>query len=150
MLESSCQPTRFKSPNEFMTNEIGFKNHVCESVIIVVSETMNPSGFSLPETLPFQIAISQLRYNRRSVTSRQVAPVLTIQNIASINSRGSRGGLPSRKVLEKYPQTTPIPRPSFRVRHSVANSGCMENSICLLYTSPSPRDRQKSRMPSSA
>ena len=25
-----------------------------------------------------------------------------------------------------------------------------ENKICLLYTSPSPRDRQKSRMPSSA
>ena len=25
-----------------------------------------------------------------------------------------------------------------------------EYSICLLYTSPSPRDRQKSRMPSSA
>ena len=26
----------------------------------------------------------------------------------------------------------------------------VEDSICLLYTSPSPRDRQKSRMPSSA
>ena len=25
-----------------------------------------------------------------------------------------------------------------------------DNTICLLYTSPSPRDRQKSRMPSSA
>ena len=25
-----------------------------------------------------------------------------------------------------------------------------QSSICLLYTSPSPRDRQKSRMPSSA
>ena len=25
-----------------------------------------------------------------------------------------------------------------------------DNKICLLYTSPSPRDRQKSRMPSSA
>ena len=25
-----------------------------------------------------------------------------------------------------------------------------QNSSCLLYTSPSPRDRQKSRMPSSA
>ena len=25
-----------------------------------------------------------------------------------------------------------------------------ENNICLLYTSPSPRDRQKTRMPSSA
>ena len=28
------------------------------------------------------------------------------------------------------------------------NSG--QNRFCLLYTSPSPRDRQKSRMPSSA
>ena len=28
---------------------------------------------------------------------------------------------------------------------------CFENTdLCLLYTSPSPRDRQKSRMPSSA
>ena len=30
------------------------------------------------------------------------------------------------------------------------NSSSFENYICLLYTSPSPRDRQKSRMPSSA
>ena len=29
-------------------------------------------------------------------------------------------------------------------------SGVIMNSLCLLYTSPSPRDRQKSRMPSSA
>ena len=28
--------------------------------------------------------------------------------------------------------------------------GLMKFNICLLYTSPSPRDRQKSRMPSSA
>ena len=27
---------------------------------------------------------------------------------------------------------------------------CQDSGICLLYTSPSPRDRQKSRMPSSA
>ena len=30
------------------------------------------------------------------------------------------------------------------------NTGKIEHRICLLYTSPSPRDRQKSRMPSSA
>ena len=30
------------------------------------------------------------------------------------------------------------------------NKRVMEYLICLLYTSPSPRDRQKSRMPSSA
>ena len=28
--------------------------------------------------------------------------------------------------------------------------GVMEGMACLLYTSPSPRDRQKNRMPSSA
>ena len=33
------------------------------------------------------------------------------------------------------------------VLYLVVNAGC---KICLLYTSPSPRDRQKSRMPSSA
>ena len=30
------------------------------------------------------------------------------------------------------------------------NQCCQQTYICLLYTSPSPRDRQKSRMPSSA
>ena len=34
---------------------------------------------------------------------------------------------------------------TFSVRHRAAREG-----ICLLYTSPSPRDRQKCRMPSSA
>ena len=29
-------------------------------------------------------------------------------------------------------------------------NGSGKSTICLLYTSPSPRDRQKSRMPSSA
>ena len=32
----------------------------------------------------------------------------------------------------------------------VGESGSGKTTICLLYTSPSPRDRQKSRMPSSA
>ena len=44
-------------------------------------------------------------------------------------------------------------------KKSMANVGCCaqiikhqttEDGSCLLYTSPSPRDRQKSRMPSSA
>ena len=32
----------------------------------------------------------------------------------------------------------------------VAKDYFAEDGVCLLYTSPSPRDRQKSRMPSSA
>ena len=34
--------------------------------------------------------------------------------------------------------------------HSDGDGGIRFLTICLLYTSPSPRDRQKSRMPSSA
>ena len=41
--------------------------------------------------------------------------------------------------------------PSDRVVFELANEpGNFNNHSCLLYTSPSPRDRQKSRMPSSA
>ena len=34
--------------------------------------------------------------------------------------------------------------------HDLLCDGRVKNDCCLLYTSPSPRDRQKSRMPSSA
>ena len=38
----------------------------------------------------------------------------------------------------------------FIVRLGVDLSYFEQDTLCLLYTSPSPRDRQKSRMPSSA
>ena len=47
----------------------------------------------------------------------------------------------------------PNRRKSFRARHNCDNPGPKWKArywSCLLYTSPSPRDRQKSRMPSSA
>ena len=34
--------------------------------------------------------------------------------------------------------------------NATMGSGVDKHELCLLYTSPSPRDRQKSRMPSSA
>ena len=46
----------------------------------------------------------------------------------------SRGGM---KVLMLEPK-------------GVLGGNCLYEGCCLLYTSPSPRDRQKSRMPSSA
>ena len=42
---------------------------------------------------------------------------------------------------------------TFRIYEGVTGGVSLwseEHEICLLYTSPSPRDRQKSRMPSSA
>src|SRR5674476_767846 len=54
--------------------------------------------------------------------------------------------------LEKWSKLTPEQREAARKRFRAfkklpANE---RERICLLYTSPSPRDRQKSRMPSSA
>ena len=39
---------------------------------------------------------------------------------------------------------------SSKVKDELVNVEDIQDSVCLLYTSPSPRDRQKSRMPSSA
>jgi hypothetical protein len=52
--------------------------------------------------------------------------------------------------LGGYPNFVPLyERLGFRV-DVVASQRKARSYLCLLYTSPSPRDRQKSRMPSSA
>ena len=35
-------------------------------------------------------------------------------------------------------------------QHTAGDDGYLQDTTCLLYTSPSPRDRTRSRMPSSA
>ena len=40
--------------------------------------------------------------------------------------------------------------PELNVNYTVDPSGISGDNICLLYTSPSPRDMRRSRMPSSA
>ena len=58
-------------------------------------------------------------------------------------------GLPTKKKLEILHSEKGLSEDKFdqiwRRKQEITAS-----SICLLYTSPSPRDRQKSRMPSSA
>ena len=49
------------------------------------------------------------------------------------------------EVLIEGGKAAPMPWRSFAVAAIIKNPW-----VCLLYTSPSPRDRQKSRMPSSA
>ena len=49
-------------------------------------------------------------------------------------------------ILDKNPSVGAL-----AITHQIANyPGVPVDISCLLYTSPSPRDRQKSRMPSSA
>ena len=56
----------------------------------------------------------------------------------------------SSEVIPYLPETE-IASMSFEAPQMVnAKGGQIRIFICLLYTSPSPRDRQKTRMPSSA
>ena len=55
------------------------------------------------------------------------------------------------EVLRRVGARTDIPLvPSGEEQAQALGAWFAEQGICLLYTSPSPRDRQKSRMPSSA
>ena len=61
--------------------------------------------------------------------------------------------LAASRSLRRSHREHPHLHSTFDMYHELANHACnheMENTTCLLYTSPSPRDRQKSRMPSSA
>ena len=58
-------------------------------------------------------------------------------------------------ILQLTPNTHPIlhervKKCSYDLDRAEISKILYENMVCLLYTSPSPRDRQKSRMPSSA
>ena len=57
----------------------------------------------------------------------------------------------AQAALEEKIETELIENPALeRVVENQPSEEEPKNKLCLLYTSPSPRDRQKSRMPSSA
>ena len=56
-----------------------------------------------------------------------------------------------KKVITEQSEERNITRAVQKFLNKIMRAGLMEDGkTCLLYTSPSPRDRQKSRMPSSA
>ena len=63
----------------------------------------------------------------------------------------SGGGFPSPvNTIQKYSFTSDGNATDVGDLTTARNYAAGQSSTCLLYTSPSPRDRQKSRMPSSA
>ena len=60
------------------------------------------------------------------------------------------GGVPNYTYLWDNGETSIVATQLTAGLHMVSITDDWNCTICLLYTSPSPRDRQKSRMPSSA
>ena len=55
-----------------------------------------------------------------------------------------------RRMVNNYPNYHIVNLDKLTYAGNLNNLKDVEDKPCLLYTSPSPRDRQKSRMPSSA
>ena len=71
------------------------------------------------------------------------------KNAAETSSRGYRKSRRGYVVSDKMNKTIVVLLED-RVKHPLYGKVVTQSKNCLLYTSPSPRDRQKSRMPSSA
>ena len=60
------------------------------------------------------------------------------------------GQIVDRALKLKIPMVAIFPQTNSGLKNSYGSEALNENNFCLLYTSPSPRDRTRSRMPSSA
>ena len=85
-----------------------------------------------------------MKFKSTKVLAMAVAATIIATGVAGCNRDGGAGSSASGTVVFAVStQTNP-----FFVQ--LVDGAKKEAKACLLYTSPSPRDRQKSRMPSSA
>jgi len=92
--------------------------------------------------------INQLVRNGRSkVTKKSKAPALRLSYNTLKNKMMQGKGSPQKRGVCLQVKTTTPKKPNSALR-KVARVRLTNG--CLLYTSPSPRDRTRSRMPSSA
>ena len=123
-----------------------------------------PNGETAPAGSPPQLLLEGLgpitifvgaNNSGKSRLMREAFRSLTFEYIKGGGGNGTAGRLSdlSRRVMRHInPKAEQTPRRTLGGSwHSIGDFDYLEQRIpCLLYTSPSPRDRQKSRMPSSA
>ena len=109
-------------------------------------------GAIVPEGV-FAITVEDLVEKAKSLNTKKY--VLKAQIHAG--GRGKAGGVKILDTIEELSNAAKELMGKNLVTHQTGPEGrevkrlyVEESSNCLLYTSPSPRDRQKSRMPSSA
>ena len=132
-----------------------------ESSNLSVDEYVKEFG---PETVEvtdeIQTPVTEGKTNGAAEVDAAVAPVATPSRASMIvdaplentesDSVNTSGELQPKKVGRPNAQTRAAQRAA-TVEQQVDNNETTEpESTCLLYTSPSPRDRTRSRMPSSA
>ena len=111
--------------------------------LVVVDASLKPEkrvgALELTDHRPRDLAV---RINDVKIRSEAIAPLAMFATVDALVQRGYRRI--AWRVLE--PTDAALAEATGFSLEGVLRKYC----ICLLYTSPSPRDRQKSRMPSSA
>ena len=107
--------------------------------LITFGKMFSPQDFLASATPHFHTEVGKLLVDRNV---KQLALVLPRDHAKST--------LGACAVLHRFLFKEPDAEPEFICWVGEAQDQAIDNIACLLYTSPSPRDRQKSRMPSSA
>ena len=113
-----------------------FRNIGRDDVADEIKKTMKSVGYEVSETDPFQEKL-QWNISQKTDSPRAARLRLMWQTMR-------------KQIVGKFPQA---PKKTIRPKQylqQVEEAYVRDAYHCLLYTSPSPRDRQKSRMPSSA
>ena len=124
-------------------------NRACESVLYQDGLPCQQFGYCVQayNCLAPGLVSSKLKEN---LAPEETAPVINAADHPWIASKSFVGEL--QKYSEPLSRLVAVKQQAYlsgKYRHANIAKGIV-NVGCLLYTSPSPRDRQKSRMPSSA
>ena len=104
--------------------------------------------FALREDVDF-IALSFVR-SAEDVSELQKILIKNKSAIKIISKIENQEGLDNIHEITKSSDVVMVARGDLGIETDLANLPNIQRRICLLYTSPSPRDQRGSRMPSSA
>ena len=115
--------------------------------------TPQPPSTSQPRSSAFLRKYQQWQKNSGTLTNTSDSSEKQIQDVETEQSLAQKH--PSFRVVMEFVRKSNISKEMverflLQRQEAARNLHVTLNFICLLYTSPSPRDRQKSRMPSSA
>ena len=126
----------------------GFKTN--QMHVNVINDSMRIQSFTTDYSAAAAVSVEVPANSMKSLVGNN----LSITNLPPEDLIVIMTGNGARKIASSYGEVNPIVDESdLRVVVDSSNSQKIEvldNDTCLLYTSPSPRDREKSRMPSSA
>ena len=145
------------SVNKEVSNEVETVGESVEEVVveeIAAVEEVKSSPVAKSTNLKLSPVVRKLasenNVDLEQVTGTGSGGRITRKDIESFITSGSKTVQKSKELPEQKKEKHVQPAKSSSDEISRLRRKIAENMVCLLYTSPSPRDRQKSRMPSSA